>query len=47
MNVITMEDETSLEKYVRYGLVPESDIPEGMRRIAQKTRRDKAAEAWK
>lgn len=30
--------ETSLEKYVRYGLAPESALPEGWRRRVAQTR---------
>lgn len=44
MNVIELDTETNLESYVRYGLVPESAIPEGMRAIAEATRRAKRGE---
>ena len=44
MEVIELERETSLEQCVRYGLMPESAIPEGMRRIFEKTRREKERE---
>jgi hypothetical protein len=44
MNVIELHAETNLELYVRYGLVPESAIPDGMRAIAEQTRRAKRGE---
>lgn len=33
MEVMELETETMLERSVRYGLVPESAIPAGMRRV--------------
>ena len=41
MKVIQLETETSLERCVRYGLVPESAIPAVMRRIFEETRRQR------
>lgn len=41
MKVIQLETETMLVRPVRYGLVLESAIPAGMRRIFEETRRQR------
>ena len=44
MDIIEWDQETMLERGVRLGLLPESALPEGLRAITEKTRREKRGE---